>query len=150
MAITMVTLFLTSCEKDAIEKPLITDYEKAAEILDQYVVEKDGFFTVLNHNIDELGIEQKVYNQLIESLDALNSQIQMGEIQPSMLNKAYDIETNEEVSIIERGCNENKVVKTWYGKKFYVSSRVASLTLALSVSLQATPYPSTNKSKNHH
>jgi len=131
LAFIAASVFLTSCEQETIEQPLITDYEKAAEVLDAYVVEQEeGVFTLIETDPYKLSIAPQVFSQLVESLNELNSLIQRGEVDATTINKAYDLETMEEVTISDRGCNENKIVNTWWGKKYYVSKHVMSLISA--------------------
>lgn len=126
LAIMAVTVFMTSCGQEELVQTLISDHEKAAEVLDNYVVEQaDGTFTLSETDPHTLGIEPQVLENLISSFNETNVLIQKDEIKPEWIGKTFDIQTMEEIALSDRGCNEDKVEFTWYGIKLYMSQELA-------------------------
>jgi len=134
MAITMVTVFLTSCEKDVIEEPLvaqseqvlITDYETADKILGDYIVEHNGTFVLTENDPIKLGIDPELFKELEKGFNEMNTLIKEGEIKPEWIGKSFDPETMEEITIAERGCNENSIDYHWTCATVRMSTNSAS------------------------
>ncbi len=127
LAMLAVTVCFTSCGKEevsqvAAEETLITDYEKAAELLDAYIVEENGIFTMTVSDPGEFNIDPTVFEELVKGLEDMNQQIESGEIEKEWIGKAYDIDTRAEVPVESRGCNENKTTYHWWGKTTYISN----------------------------
>lgn len=132
LAITMMTVFLTSCEKDEIidatlnEQELITDYAKAEQILGDYIVEQNGTFVLTEKDPIKLGIDPELFKELEKGFNEMNTLIKEGEIKSEWIGKSIDPVTMQEITVAERGCNENKIDWHWTSATIYISTNSAS------------------------
>jgi len=126
LVVLAVSVFLTSCEQEVIEQSLVTDYIEAEKILGNYIIEQDGIFILTEKDHSKLGIDPQLLSTLIRRFDNMNQLIQEGEIKAEWINKTLDLETMEEITVENRGCNENKIEWGYTTHKIYLSTNTAS------------------------
>lgn len=135
MAITMLTVFLSSCEKDKVEEPvvtpqnekeLITDYDKADKVLGEYIVEENGTFRLTEKDPIKLGIDPELFKELENGFNEMNNLIKEGEVKPEWIGKSFDPETMQELTVADRGCNQNSIDFHWTCATVYLSTNSAS------------------------
>jgi len=131
LTVLVVSIFLTSCEQEAIEQPLVTDYIEAEKILGNHIIAQDGIFVLTEKDPYKLGIDPQLLNTMIERFGNMNQLIRDGEIKAEWINKTLDLETMEEISLEDRGCNENKIDWGWTTIKIYLSTNSASWATTL-------------------
>jgi len=126
MAIAMVTVFLTSCEKDEIERQLVTDYFEGEKLLSKYIEEEDGVFILTERNPYKIGIDPSLFTELETGFNEMNNLVKKGEIKPEWIGNTIDPETMKIIDIASRGCNENNIDFHWTCATVRMSTNSAS------------------------
>jgi len=120
LAILAVSVFLTSCEQEIIEQPLITDYEKGEQRLGDYIIEQDGAFVLTEKDPYKLGIEPTLFEDLLKGFEAMNEMVKKGELKASQINTEIEIPV-EDGAVTDRDCGSNKVKFHWTSYTIYLS-----------------------------